>query len=165
MRFLIVTARSRLMGSLASLAVAIGCGGASAEVAAPVDPLPSHAGVPDAPTEPTLVRLTGGVGNHVVDSFDQLRAAVRPLGSAIDGCYRSTANDGGWRENLMWDLDVSDHGRVTHVALHDAEYWRGDHVVAATPAPALAQCMDHVLRRLVVPAPVRAGSIRLRFEL
>ena len=128
---------------------------------------------PEGPAEPTRraarddtggVRLTGGVGNKVVGSFDQLRDAVRAVQPQVDECYRSTASEGGWRENLMWDLDVSAEGAVTRVTLHDAEYWRGGRVVPATPSPGLARCMERTLLRLVVPPPVRAGWVRLRFE-
>ena len=137
-------------------------------------------GLPDqppetgGPTEPTRrattddtggARLTGGVGNKVVASFDQLREAVRSVQPEVDQCYQSTVSEGGWRENLMWDLDVTAQGRVTRVALHDAEYWRGGHVVPATPSVGLARCMERTLRGLLVPPPVQAGWVRLRFEL
>jgi hypothetical protein len=120
---------------------------------------------PAARDEPTVAHLTGGVGNKVVGSFDQLRAAVRPLQRTIDDCYESTGPEGGWRENLMWDLDISAEGKVTRVTLHEAEYWRGGNVVPAKPASGLAACMDRALRRLVIPPPVQPGWVRLRFEL
>ena len=126
----------------------------------PVEPAPVGAS-----DEPAVARLTGGVGNKVVGSFDQLRAAVRPLQRAIDDCYQSTAPEGGWRENLMWDLDISAQGAVTRVTLHEAEYWRGGKVVPAKPSTVLAACMDRALRRLVIAPPVQPGWIRLRFEL
>lgn len=119
---------------------------------------------PDAPAGPVVARLTGGVGNRVVTSFDEIRLAVRGVQGAIDRCYVDTANDGGWRENLTWDLDVAANGSVTRVALHPAEYWRGDVVVAATPTPKLAECMERALGAIVFRTPVHAGSIRVRFE-
>jgi hypothetical protein len=146
--------------------VGLGCAGAPQQSVA-IEPLPAAGSASDsgaAAAGPAVAQLTGGVGNHVVDSFDQLRAAVRPLGPAIDECYRSTAGEGGWRENLMWDLEVSERGRVTRVTLHAAEYWRGERVVPGTPGAGLAACMERTLRALVVPPPVRAGWIRLRFE-
>jgi hypothetical protein len=120
---------------------------------------------PVARDQSVVAHLTGGVGNKVVGSFDQLRAAVRPLQRTIDDCYQSTAPEGGWRENLMWDLDISAEGTVTRATPHDAEYWRGGKVVPATPSIALAACMDRALRRLVIAPPVQAGWVRLRFEL
>ena len=132
--------------------------------AAPAQPAPDVAGEPTG-TEPSIARLTGGVGNKVVRDFDQLRAAVRRLGPAIDDCYRSTSSEGGWRENLMWNLDVSARGTVTRVTPHYAEYWRGDKIVPATPAPGLAACMQRTLGQLVIAQPVSPGWVRLRFEL
>ena len=78
--------------------------------------------------------------------------------------YASTAAEGGWRENLMWNLDIADSGRVIGVHPQYAEYWRGRRVVPGTPSPGLAGCMDRALRQLVLPPPVRAGWIRVRFE-
>lgn len=159
--------RSGPGGALVLAILALGCAKSEPR-------LPERSGsaelAPIGPTEPagpgpTLARLTGGVGNKVVDSFDQLRAAVVPLGSAIDECYRSTASEGGWRENLMWDLDVSERGTVTRLGPHYAEYWRGDKIVPGTPGPGLAACMGATLQRLVIAPPVRAGWVRLRFEM
>ena len=76
-----------------------------------------------------MAQLTGGVGNKVVASFDQIRAGVRGVQAEIDRCYVSTSDEGGWRENLMWDLEVSDRGTVVGVAPYVAEYHRGDRIV------------------------------------
>ena len=112
-----------------------------------------------------LYRLTGGVGNKVVTSLDQIRAGVRPLQSAIDRCYVTTNDEGGWRENLLWDLDVASNGTVTRVTLHPAEYWRGNVIVPGVAAPRLEACMERVLGAMVLPPPVRPGWIRVRFEI
>lgn len=133
------------------------------EQAAP-EPPPQPVAAGPSTSEPSVARLTGGVGNKVVGDFDQLRAAVSRIGPAIDDCYRSTAGEGGWRENLMWNLDVSSQGTVTRVSPHYAEYWRGQAIVPGTPAPALDACMRRALGQLVIAPPVRAGWVRLRFE-
>lgn len=112
-----------------------------------------------------LAQLTGGAGNKVVASFDQLREAVRRGQRSIDDCYRSTASASGWRENLQWNLDVAADGRVTAVRLVEAEYWRAGRVVPAAPSVDLAACMRRALGQLVIAQPVQAGSVRLRFEL
>lgn len=125
---------------------------------------------PIAPSPPVEVpstgvaRLTGGVGNEVVASFDQIRDGVRPLQTAIDRCYVTTADEGGWRENLQWDLDVAANGTVTRVTLHPAEYWRGNVIVPGVAAPRLEVCMERILGAMVLPPPVRPGWIRVRFE-
>lgn len=138
----------------------------SPEPAAPAGQ-PHHPAAPAAPSvgqAPRIAHLTGGVGNKVVDSFDQIRAGVAPIQHLIDDCYESTVAEGGWRENLMWNLDIAYSGEVTSVRPHYAEYWRGGKVVPAAPSPGLAACMDRVLRQLVLPPPVRPGWIRVRFE-
>jgi hypothetical protein len=147
---------------------------ASRVVVAPVvDPMPVGTFPPtQPPTQPPMAppvtnpvaRLTGGIGNKVVDSFDQIRAAVQPAQRAIDDCYVSTASEGGWRENLLWNLDIAGDGRVTGVTPHYAEYHRGGEIVPGTASHGLAACMDRALRGIVIPRPVRAGWIRVRFE-
>jgi hypothetical protein len=128
-------------------------------------PYPAHGPTGGAPAQaPRIAHLTGGVGNQVVDSFDQIRAAVARIQGPIDDCYASTAAEGGWRENLMWNLDIAGSGQVVGVRPHYAEYWRGGRIVPGTPSPRLAACMDGALRQLVLPPPVRAGWIRVRFE-
>lgn len=133
-----------------------GC--ASQPTAAPV--------APSAPVDDSaaVAHLTGGVGNKVVTSFDQIRAAVRPAQSAIDRCYVTTADEGGWRENLLWDLDVAANGTVTRVTLRPAEYWRGNVIVPGVASPRLEACMERALGTIVLPPPVRSGWIRVRFE-
>lgn len=89
---------------------------------------------------------------------------MRPLAPEIDACWQSTASEGGFRESLMWNLDVSERGTVTRVTPHYAEYRRGDRIVPGVPSPGLAACMERTLKRMVIGAPVRAGWVRLRFE-
>jgi len=117
---------------------------------------------PDAPAG--VAQLTGGVGNHVVATFDQIRAGVRGIQAEIDRCYVSTADEGGWRENLMWDLEVSARGDILGVAPYVAEYRRGDRIVPGVAGSRLEACMEHALGTMVLPSPVTAGSIRVRFE-
>ena len=62
-----------------------------------------------------------------------------------------------------WNF-TADDGRVVGVRPHYAEYWRGGRIVPGTPSPRLSACMDGALRGLVLPPPVRAGWIRVRFE-
>jgi len=129
------------------------------------EPHPYSGPTGPAPTEaPRIAHLTGGIGNKVVESFDQIRVGVARAQGPIDNCYASTAAEGGWRNNLMWNLDIAGDGRVTGVHSQYAEYWRGGVVVPAAPSPRLAACMDRALRQLLLPPPVRAGWIRVRFE-
>jgi hypothetical protein len=159
--------RASAVGSvIAPLLLAIGaCGNCMDDDHLPADPEIAPAGAGgEVAVEPRVARLTGGVGNRVVDSFDQIRAGVRGVQRPIDDCYAASEPEGGWRENLLWDLEVASDGSVTRVTPRRAEYWRGNRIVEALPSPMLGTCMESVLRRLVLPAPIRAGWIRLRFE-
>jgi hypothetical protein len=167
-------ARAALAG-IALVVVVTSCARAPEPARAPLvaaaEPDDPAAGQPvPAPAEPVAsggahaAELTGGVGNHVVGSFDQLRAAVARVQRQIDDCYTSTAAEGGWRENLMWDLDISDRGTVLRVTPHAAEYWRGNQIVQGVPEAGLGACMQRALGQLVIAPPVRAGWVRLRFE-
>ena len=63
-------------------------------------PYPGPIGEPTGPAAaeaPRIARLTGGIGNQVVDSFDQNRVGVARIRRPIDHCYASTAAQGGWR--------------------------------------------------------------------
>jgi hypothetical protein len=141
--------------ALAALVVLAGCIDETQPVA-PTAP-------PDSP-DLGVAQLTGGVGNKVVASFDQIRAGVRGVQAEIDRCYVSTSDEGGWRENLMWDLEVSDRGTVVAVAPYVAEYHRGDRIVPGVAGARLEGCMERALGEMVLPGPVTAGSIRVRFE-
>ena len=117
---------------------------------------------PEAPAG--VAQLTGGVGNRVVATFDQIRAGVRGIQTEIDRCYVSTADEGGWRENLMWDLEVSARGDIVGVAPYVAEYHRGGRIVPGVAGSRLEACMERALGAMILPSPVTAGSIRVRFE-
>lgn len=144
-----------------ALALVLGVAGLSA-CASTAEPRAPSTGAPTPPPA-TAAALTGGVGNHVVDSFDELRAAVGESQRAIDACWIATRDEPGWRETVVWEVTVDRSGHASDVHVVEAEFWREGRIVSGKPGPRLLGCMERVLGQLVVRAR-EPGKVRLRFE-